>query len=122
MTKYRDLATIIVAGLLMLAAGVGVFLFFAGCSHPAAPITPNRAAEYVILLDKNARCEDWRRGLGPDSALCQSGDALFWCVAPFDAKPRCDLLYAPPKPEAVKPPEAKPDATNAATKPKEPTP
>lgn len=83
MTKH----TIILAGLLMLAAG---------CSHPAPPVAPNHAIEYVSLLDHGARCEDWRRGLGPDAALCTSGDSLFWCAAPADAKPHCDLLYAPP--------------------------
>lgn len=92
-------------------------LLVLGCSHPAPPVTPNHAIEYVTILDHGARCEDWRdrAQLGAThSALCMSGDSLFWCVAPADSKPHCDLLFAPPKKTEATPP------VSEQPKPKEP--
>ena len=71
-------------------------LILTACAHTAPVATPNHAVEFVTLLDHGAKCEDWRTTGSPvHSALCLSAESLFWCVAPSDSKPKCELLFDP---------------------------
>lgn len=96
---------------------IALLSLLVACAHAAPVVTPNHAIEYVTILDARARCVDWRLPSSPvHPAMCMSGDSLFWCVSIADAKPKCELLYAPKKAESAPTPEQpKPEPAPAPT-------